>query len=127
MNDLYSDLMKQAEELRDAVNQPISSDPYVCSVYLRETIQLIIQILSQLKALGDVPHRCETCNEVTKKSCANCGVNDKLMKTQDAMSDFLCSTFKTFPDEKRCGSPKERTCAQYYLCKSVSKALEGDE
>jgi len=50
----------------------------------------------------------------------------RLSQAQDAMRDFHCSTYPNFPDDAHFGSPKERTCAQYYLCEFMKKALGGD-
>ena len=41
----YDVLIERAKELRDAIDSPISSDPFVLSVYVRETVTLIINIL----------------------------------------------------------------------------------
>lgn len=59
--------------------------------------------------------------------CEKINAESRLAQAQGdilkAMVDFHCSTIKDFPDEAHCGSPKTKTCNDYYLCQAVKETL----
>ena len=41
----YDNFIERAKVLKDDINKPMSSHPYYLSIYVRETVRLIIDIL----------------------------------------------------------------------------------
>jgi hypothetical protein len=78
--------------------------------------------------LIDISHErvwAEDVREIEQLTEENKALKDRLEEAKKAMVELHCSTFETFPDEEHCGSPKTRTCHQYYLCEAMKRVLCG--